>query len=327
MSLFTSCFKKDKMVPAHDQGDVTTVVIPMTQYYNNQHYFNLNENEIVSSNDRSAFDINFSCIDTLTEIRLNTANFAMAAETVFNKIEDVTDTIGLNWKYDKSDGNSDSLAFKNWIVINEDDTTFNNNVFVINRGISSAGVYLGLKKIKFTGYRNNKYFFKFSNMDNSEMHETFVEKVDGYSYVQFFLDGVGETIQTEPETNNWDLNFTQYTTLLFTDDGCSYPYLVTGVLQNSNTNIIALDTTLIFSEISISDTSLFTYSKDYDKIGYNWKEIIGDVQSGDFYYQTNIHYNYIIKDAKSYFYKLRFINFYNPDTGEKGYPTFEYQRL
>lgn len=322
----SSCFKKDEMVPAHDPGDVTTVVIPMTRYYTYQLYYKLENNEIVSQNNRSAFDLNFSCNDTLSKIRLNTANFGLAAETDFVNFSDVSDTTGLIWNYDKSDGNGDSIAINNWININETDTSYSNRVWVVDRGINAEGVQLGLKKIQFQELKGNKYYFKYSNMDNSEMHETFVEKVDGYSYVQFLLDGVGETIQTEPETDNWDLNFTQYTTLLFTDQGLSYPYLVTGVLQNSNT-LIAMDSTSVFSEISIADTGNFNYSRAADKIGYDWKEIIGSVETGDFYYQTNIQYNYIIKDVKSLYYKLRFVDFYDTITGEKGFPRFEYQKL
>lgn len=326
MSLFTSCFKKDEMVPAHDPGDVTTVVIPMTRYYTYQVYYKLENNEIISQNNRSAFDLNFSCNDTLSTIRLNTANFGLIAESDFVNFNDVTDTTGLKWNYDKSDGNADSIAIINWINTNDFDTTYSNKIWVFNRGINADGIQLGLKKIQFQELKGNKYFFKYSNMDNSEMVETTVEKVDGHSYVQFLLDGGGETIQTEPETNNWDLNFTQYTTLLFTDEGLSYPYLVTGVLQNYNT-LIAMDSTSVFSDISIADTGNFNYSSVADKIGYDWKEIIGSVETGDFYYQTNIQYNYIIKDVKSFYYKLRFVDFYDTLTGEKGFPRFEYQRL
>ncbi len=145
--LFTSCFKEDRMIIPHDPGEVNVVVIPMTQYYTDQIYFNLENNEIVSSNNRSIFDLSFSCIDSLTQINLNTANFGMAAETEFERLEDVNDTTGLDWNYDKSDGNTDSIAIINWIIIHEGDTSYSNKVWVINLGINALGVQLGLKKI------------------------------------------------------------------------------------------------------------------------------------------------------------------------------------
>lgn len=326
VSLFTSCFKEDEKVLPHEEGEVTTTTIPMTQYYSYQIYFKLLNNEVVSSNNRSDFDLNFECADTSTVIRLNTANFAMIAETAFEKLQDVTDTIGLTWRYDKSNGDSDSLAINNWVLINESDTTFSNKVWVINRGLNSSGIQLGLKKIQFINYMDNRYYFVYSNMDNSDLVDTYVEKNDLFGYSQFLLSDAGELIQTEPENTNWDLNFTQYTTLLFTDEGLSYPYLVTGVLQSPNC-LVALDSSLVFNEISLSDTSLFEFSTAQDKIGYDWKEIVGDVQTGDFYYKTKTNNTYIIKDSEYFYYKLRFINFYDPESGEKGYPTFEFQKL
>lgn len=326
LMILTSCFQKDEMVPVHEPGDASTVVIPMTQYYNFQVYFNLDNGKIVSVNNRSAFDMNFNCIDTSTVIRLNTANFAKAAETLYEELEEVTDTIGLVWLFDSSDGNTDSLAISNWISLDGIDTSYSNKVWVINRGVDAMGNRLGLKKVKFTGLIDGRYHFIFSNMDNSDRVDAFAEKDSQYQYTQYSFDDEAMLI-TEPQTSEWDLLFTQYTTLLYTDEGDPYPYLVTGVLQNYNDVAVALDTNLVFNDISLSDTSTFDFSTAFDKIGYNWKEITGDVNTGDIYYEVKLNNSYIIRDGNSFFYKLRFINFYDPDSGEKGYPTFEFQKL
>lgn len=322
----SSCFKKDEIVEPHDPGDVSIIVIPMTQYYSNQVYFNLDHGEIISSNTRSIFDLNFSCIDTSTIIRLNTANFALAAETMYDNLDDVTDTIGLIWKFDKSDGNPDSIAFGNWITINDEDTTYSNKVWVINRGVDALGIMLGLRKIQFNGFADNRFYFTYSNMDNSNKVEGYVEKDELYRDIQYsFIED--EVVQTEPERDSWDLLFTQYTTLLFTDDGLPYPYLVTGVLQKNTNIVVALDTTMNFNDIVLADTIFADFSTALDEIGYEWKELIGDVNTGNIYYEIKLENSYIIKGSSSYYYKLRFINFYNPETGEKGYPTFEFQKL
>lgn len=325
VNILTSCFKNDEMVPAHEPGEVTTIVIPMTMHYSNQVYFNLEKEEIVSTNTRSVFDLNFNCNDTSTIIRLNTSNFAMAAETMFENMEDVMDTTGLIWKFDSSDGSTDSLAISNWITIENDDTTYSNKVWVINRGMDALGNQLGLKKIKFAALVDGKYNFTYSNIDNSNKVEGVVEKDDLFSNIQYSFSA-GAVEQTEPEHINWDLLFTQYTTIIISDDGLRVPYLVTGVLQSLNT-CIALDTSMLFNDIKLSDTAHFNFSTSFDKIGYNWKELMGDVSTGNFYYETKINNVYIIKDAGSYYYKLRFTNFYNLENGEKGYPTFEFQRL
>lgn len=330
--LFVSCFKEDRMLPAHIPGDVTTVIIPMTKLYTDQFYYKLETNEIVASNDRSIFDLMFECGDSTLSIKLNTANFAMAGLSQFDKLEDVTDTIGLEWKFDNSNGDLDSLAINSWISVNGNDTTYSNNVWVINQGISAFGIQLGLKKIQFYDFKNNRYYFRFSDMDNSNLIEAYVEKNNDFGFVQYSMETANGIIQTEPEIDDWDILFTTFTTFVLTDEGIPYPYIVTGVLQNQHSTIIALDTNLVFSEINLSDTALFAFSTDLDKIGYDWKYPVGNVETGNFTYVTNFDNTYLIKDGKSYFYKLRFIDFYSepdPETGnkEKGYPTFEYQRL
>lgn len=113
--LITGCFKQDELLPAPEPGNELTATIPMTNYYSNQVYFDLNSGEITGTNQRSDFDLIFECIDTSTIIKLNTADFALAALTPHTDFESVTDTSGLEWKFDGSTGSLDSLAFSNWI--------------------------------------------------------------------------------------------------------------------------------------------------------------------------------------------------------------------
>ncbi len=327
---FTSCFEKDKMVPAHEPGDVITAIIPMTKYYNSQVYFNLYQNEMVSIDDRDIFDLNFDCHDTSTVIRLNTASFALIAETEYQNLEDVFDTSNLVWKFDCSSGTIDSLAINNWITIDDGDTTYTNKVWVMDRGISPLGIRLGLIKIKFTALKANKYLFTYSNMDNTGVVNAVVEKNNEFILTQYsFATGLSQ--QIEPLKEDWDLLFTTYTTMLYTNEGLAYPYLVTGVLQKYNVVSAAFDTALIFDDISLADTSYLDFSYSFDKVGYSWKRLVGDVNTGNVYYEIEPNYNYIIKDANSLYYKLRFVNFYRPVSDstpvEKGYPTFEYQVL
>jgi hypothetical protein len=206
------------------------------------------------------------------------------------------------------------------------DTSFFGKVYVINRGLNEVGVSLGLRKIIFEKLKNDTYYFKYSNMDNSGLVEASVKKNKEHNDVQFSLK-TGQTVQLQPRTLEWDLIFTQYTTLLYTDIGESYPYLVTGTLINLNGTSVALDTTMIFSQIILDDVLALDFSKNQDAIGYDWKELFGDINSGDYYYKTRENYNYIIRSAEGIYYKLRFVNFYNAETGEKGYPTFEFQHL
>lgn len=324
--ILSSCFKEEDPIAPNPKPNKEIEIIPMTQYYSYQVYFDLKEGEQISSNLKDDFDLMFSSSDTSSIIRLNTATFTMAAETAFQDFESVSDTAGLDWKFDKSDGNPDSTVLKNWITITDSDTAYSKNVWVINRGITDLGIHRGFKKIKFESLKNDIYHFTYVNMDNSDPRDIFISKKSGYNYAQFSFDENSE-VSFEPEKLAWDLIFTQYTTLLFTDEGDPYPYLVTGVLINETATVVAFDSTMIFDDVVLEDVLYLDYSADLDVIGYDWKELYGDINSGDFYYKARTNYNYFIRSNNDLFYKLRFIGFYDPETGEKGFPSFEYQRL
>lgn len=327
MLFLSGCFKKEDPIAPNPVGPVAEEIIPLTQFYVNQVYFSLPEGKQVSTNSKVDHDLSFACADTAYLIRLNSSVFMSAALTGTKTLEEVTDTLGLDWKFDKSDGNPDSTAFHGWINISGQDTSYHEQVWVINLGINELGFNRGLKKMIFHELEDtDTYVFTYANMDNSGEQTIRVEKNPGYNYIQFKFDQQ-QTDQVEPPLENWDLLFTQYTTLLLTDEGDPYPYLVTGTLINEYRTAVAFDSTLVFEEIILDDVLGLEYSTAHDFIGWEWKELIGDINGGDFYYQTKSHYNYLIRSQKGIFYKLRFTGFYDKETGEKGYPTFEFQRL
>ena len=84
----------------------------------------------------------------------------------------------------------------------------------------------------------------------------------------------------------------------------------------------ALDTIHEFSEIAISDTAALNLTTRADVIGYDWKYYNFDAGV----YTIVPGMNYVIRDRDGFYYKLRFVDFYN-NTGEKGNPVFEYVRL
>jgi hypothetical protein len=324
--LLSSCFKEDDTVPVKI-SPVQVVVIPMGQYYTYQVYFDLNQDSVVSSNLKSAFDLSFSSGDSSWVIRLNTSTFMKAAMTDQTELAQVMDTTGLDWQFDNSNGDPDSTALFDWMSISGNDTIFPGKVYVINRGINELGVKLGLRKIIFEKLKNGTFYFRYSNMDNTGLVEASVKKDALYNDVEYSFKTGNLAEPVQPPTDNWDLLFTQYTTLLYTDQGDAYPYLVTGTLTNMGGTSVAFDSTLVFSHISMDDVQNLDFSTRQDAIGYDWKELFGDINGGDYYYKAQENYNYIIHSRSGVYYKLRFVGFYNADTGEKGYPTFEYQRL
>ena len=320
--LFTSCFKEDDMIPKHTVGDIQSYTVEMGQYYMTQSYFDLGTNQNVSFNSKDIWDLAFSCNDSNIIIRLNSAKFMKAAFTNDTAFFSVSDTSNLKWSFDVASGNIDSLAIQNWYEIGPTDTTFSQKTYIIDLGINALGILQGVRKIKFLSYKNNIYRVQSAHLDNSDLQYYDIAKNSLYNYTQLKLEGAQGAVQLEPKKDNWDIFFTQYTDILKTDLGELYPYLVTGVLINEYKIRAMLETNLDFETTTLDDINLLDFQNNANVIGYQWKKY--DFTAG--IYEVNTQYTYIIRDTEGYYYKLRFVGFYN-NLGEKGYPQFESQKL
>ena len=161
---------------------------------------------------------------------------------------------------------------------------------------------------------------RFANLNGSGEQTMVIPKDTLVNFVCFsFEKGI---VDIEPNKNSWDLQFGKYSTLLFTDVGDPYPYVVTGVLLNPFKTLAGRDSIHQFEELSFEIAEAQHLVKQKDIIGYEWKDYDFDNEI----YQVDPSKIYILKNRVGFYYKLRFIDFYN-STGEKGYPTFEFLRL
>lgn len=321
--LLNSCFKKDEMVPAHPRGQVKTDTLAMTDNYKYQIYFDLSSGKAVSTNLKNESDIGFGCSSGDWRIILNTADFMKAADLGAIPFGQPHDTTGLKWKFDKSDGNPDSLALGHWYTIRNGDTVSANHVYLIERGLDPDGNSLGFVQLVFDSLKHGTYYFRFAGLDGLSQHSATVTKDSTVNYIWYSFSGGGSVKNLEPKKDSYDLLFTQYSTLLFTSEGAAYPYIVTGVLLNRNGIVAAIkDSILDFNAVTLSNVNSLPLSSALDVIGYDWKSF--SFNSGGYTVRTGIFY--VIRDKSGYLYKLRFVGFYN-SKGEKGYPVIEYQAL
>ena len=196
----------------------------------------------------------------------------------------------------------------------------NGYIYIVDRGTDEDGKAVGLKKVTFGLQDINTYLVRFANLDGSNEQTVSIQKDTTITNVCFsFDDGIANI---QPPKEDWDLLFTKYSTMLTTNEGEPYPYLVTGVLLNSFKSSAALDTINSFETISFEMAELQEYSTSQDIIGYHWKEYDFDNDR----YITLSDNTYFLKTSVGFYYKIRFIDFYN-STGERGYPTFEFLRL
>lgn len=316
--LLNSCFQEDDIVPPHEQGNIETGEVVLGKTYPNQVFYDLSTNSTVSYNALSDWDLAFECDKNSWHIILNAAQMMYAGNSKDTDFANITSSDGLDMLFDKSDGNMDSTAIGDWYFFENDTVKSHQYVYVIDRGMDENSTNIGAKKITID-IVSNKYILKYADLNGDNEKQIEIIKNDAFRYVYFsFKDDA--LVNISPTKETWSLKFSKYATML-KSNGDDYPYLVTGVLLNPENITVALDTVDFFN-ISIQDTSNYEFSNNMDFIGYDWKSYSFD----DEMYTIASNRNYIIKNFDGYYYKLRFIGFYDKN-GVKGTVTFEVVRL
>lgn len=327
LMVFSSCFKEDEQVSPQKPGNVETVVVEMLPDYHLQSWFDLSEGRVVAVHDRSEWDLALSCATDDYFLWLNTSVFMYVAHTGIFDFSVPLSTNNREWEFDASNGNFDENAIGQWWTSGTTGIHSLGEVLLIDRGIDEEGDSRGFLKIQpLIDTLTGQVIVRIAKPDGTEERSFEMPKDPTRRRVTLSFDHGYNAEQPEPPANNWDLLFTTYTTLLFTNTGEPYPYLVNGVLLNDSLVMAAMDSVTSFVDIDREMAETFTLSQQKDTIGYQWKKVNGDVTSGNITYSVRSDWSYIIRDDKGLLYKLRFIDFYN-NQGEKGYPTIEFQRL
>jgi hypothetical protein len=308
---FFSCQKDELPVSKHNAGNVITETVDMNADYKYQVFYDLKTNTVVSRNLKTAWDLGFETSPNGYHIILNTAKAMFARNMGNTNFSAVTDTIGFatNKKWDEPTGNLYSTAIGNW--------QSTNTIYMIDRGYSSTGVHQGFRKIQFQNVNANNYTIKFSDLNVANEVTIQINKDSAYNFIFFSFANGGQTVSVEPPKARWDLCFSQYLHVFYNS---TTTYLVTGCMLNRYKTYVVMDSLSAFSEIDFSDVGSYALSPNINTIGYNWKTYVSGT------YITHPKKNYIIKDSEGIYYKLHFIDFYNP-SGLKGNPKWEYQQL
>ncbi|MCC6447711.1 MAG: HmuY family protein [Chitinophagaceae bacterium] len=164
-----------------------------------------------------------------------------------------------------------------------------------------------------------KYTIRVADINGDNDREMTIPKNDNYNFQFLFLNPTEKLIDAEPIKTDWDIVFTQYTHVFY-DMNPPTPYLVTGCLTNRYETMALMDSTTSYENINYEYAITKILSTEINTIGYTWKVYSQDV------YITNPKLNYIIRTQDGAYYKLHFIDFYDSN-GNKGTPTFEYQKL
>jgi len=301
-----SCEKEELPIQPHSPGNTEVNQIPLLTDYSRQVFYNLNQNEIVSENTKTDWDLLFFQNGDEHHIILNSSTYAKSAslDIEFDVEINISD---LDFICDSPEGINSGLSITNIF----------SKTIVIDRGFNLNGTQRGFKKFNILDINNEYIDLVIANLDNSQYEEVrILKESSNRKYTFSFENGI---VSIFPEDMSWDLLFTQYTHIF--DDGTTY--LLTGVLTNYLNDVsVSIDTINEFNLIQYSDIDNYNFSNNQDIIGYSWKNY--NHSSGVFTIVENI--SYIVKDINGFYFKMRFIDYYN-ENGEKGYPKFEIQKL
>jgi hypothetical protein len=317
------CFEEDLRVTPHTPGDENTFAWEKS-IYTTQSYFDLGTNSIMKDNDNGEWVLRFGSQTGDWHVGVNSADYW----GVYNSMTREMDSVGTpaleDWIFDRSSGDPDSTAFAGWVRFAGEDTLYSGYLYLLGKydGIG----YTPLYALQFLSVDASGYVFRIMDWPDGNWTEYEVPKESAYNYQYMSAGGSGEVLTLEPDRNMWDLHFTQYGSIIYTNDGIPTPYYVRGVLLNRNGVAAALDSVVSFADITYEDIATYSFSTREDLIGYEWKSVEVDVNSNTAVYTVNTDFTYIIRDTEGFYHKLRFVLYYN-DLGEKGYPVIEHTRL
>ncbi len=323
--LFTACEKEDVAIKLPPPGTLQTMTATMGSFYDDQVYvdFETGAQKVVPYR---SYDLAFEASPTGFRVYLNTGKYMFVANTGSTDITSA-DSTGKAWKTEPDNLYDDSTAFGNWV---DGSLQSNNEVFVVDRGRTEHFGSSRWRKMQLLWVNANEYRIRFSMYNNTQVTEFTIPKNPDYSLMYFSFKNGGQVVDVAPKKNNWDVVFTKYTHIYLSEPVTSpyRYYIVCGALLNrwsDNENAIAKkDSTPSykpFDDVTSTDTGTLNFTKNAAQIGFEWK-----------LYDFNLGYiiipdqYYMLRDPSGYYYKIRFIDFYD-DQGNKGTASFEYQRL
>jgi hypothetical protein len=321
--LMVGCFKEDKPVtlPVTKTRQLT---LHMGPGYQHQMFLHL-ESLTYTTRHIEDWDLALDNFTDTSRIITNYGRDIFVAETPY------TDSVSLRgfavaqavWKYDFPSGYLDSNAFGHWRK-RFGDRGMPYHVVDMGRMLPDSDRYYGIKVERPVAGKLRLVFGPLSQLSQWQTVElSQVPSERNFTYINLRKGDV--ITDFEPLPNDWDLLFTRYRHIFYIDPNPDqpFPYLVTGVLLNPRNTAVAVDSSMPFHDIHLDYCKSLTYSTRQDIIGYAWKTFDFTVT---FSYHIPQNTYYIVKNHKGYFFKIRFLDFYNQNR-ERGYPTFEIRHV
>lgn len=316
--ILISCFEEDRALTPYEGS--FTLITKNIEFF--QSYFDFESNSVVSITPANQWALGFSC---------KASDFVITTNSGYNWfIYNTNDSIFSEnnlpseksiWEFDLQSAYPDSTAIGDWISILDIDTLYHKNVYLL--GHYSGNLYDQKYKIRFLKVTLKEYIFSIQNFGSDIIDTVNIYKNPNKNFV-FLSPGDRNILDFEPNRNSYDIIFEPYYTIT-TQVGITAPYLVRGALLNSFETLAVIDSLTPYYDIDkkILENYYFTFQKDI--IGFDWKEVLIDQNSGNASYKIKTNCSYLIQTQEGNFFKLRFINYQL--NGENGFPSFEFEQI
>lgn len=322
LTILSSCFKEE------DSRNINLSnydVVEIGSQYENQIFYSLSSANIVSSNNYDTWDIGFYSGTDKSFIRLNGAGnyYVIKTEsTNFDATYNINSYPENERRFDGMWHLTDNLAIDE--ILNQGnsvDTVYTNKmVYLISGGFDANGnAFKEAKKFIFEGIIDGSYIIKYANLDGTNPVRKIIPRNENLVLTAFSFSA-GEVVNVEPDKTTWDILFSRATDTVFSyTDPTIEPiagYAVTGAYLNPYQTEAYVEEEINFEDINSSNIRNSEFTNRLNIIGHDWK--IFTTQ-----YTIDETKSYVIKGKNGFIYKLKFLGFYDEDTGQKGYPSFE----
>lgn len=326
-SFFYSCIKEDQMVDSHKPGNLQEFTLG-TNIYSHSTFYSFETNKEVLVTENYSWDLGFDSSPDGLKIILNSSKLMYAANTGSTDFSVNPNLSQLHFRFDSLSLYPEHLAIQNWAKMVSGKLQPTGMIIVINLGTSQTGAHLGYKKLLISQVAESFYSLRFANLNGSDENTFILQKDTSRLFTGFSFSNSGKSVIAFPKKSEWDVVFCTYSVWLhkseapvITTDEYT-PYLVRGVLQNPFKVEAARDTTLKFENINLTNILTMNFEKRLDRIGFRWKKF--DINQN--LYTIVPNENFAVKTTSNYYFKFRFVSFYN-QTGQRGFPIIEYQQL
>jgi hypothetical protein len=220
-------------------------------------------------------------------------------------------------------------------------TDADNKVYLINMGSNPAttkpatgsegaagGTSRGWKKIRVLR-SGNDYKVQYADIAATTHQEVIISKNSAYNFTFFSLLDK-KVVNVEPQKNQWDISFTTLTNVLpgATPKPYFFPDFVLSNVKGEAKSYQVLITAITYDAFTLANVDSSKFTADQRNIGSNWRSTSATGPDGNPVSQFVLRTDrfFVIKDPAGNVYKLKFTGGAN-ETGERGYPKFQYALL